>query len=268
MTRAEARNKKRKEVVEAIILRNEPVQLVARVFNIPVRTVFDWLARYRSGGWHALQEGAKSGRPRKLSAADMQWIYDAVTMGDPRNYQFDFCLWTLKVLRSMIERELGVKLSKSSVSRLLKHLGLSPQRPVYKSYKQDPNKIEQYLLGTFPALVKKARTLGAELYFLDEASVRSDSHRGVTWGKEGETPVIKDSGGRFGLKIISAVTARGAMRFSLIDGKMNLARFIQFLKKLRKDTGHPILVIADNARYHPSRETQAFLETQTDNILF
>jgi len=96
MTRAEARNKKRKEVVEAIILRNEPVQLVARVFNIPVRTVFDWLARYRSGGWHALQEGAKSGRPRKLSAADMQWIYDAVTMGDPRNYQFDFCLWTLR----------------------------------------------------------------------------------------------------------------------------------------------------------------------------
>jgi len=57
------------------------------------------------------------------------------------------------------------------------------------------------------------------------------------------------------------------MRFSLIDGKMNSARFIQFLKKLRKDAGHPILVIVDNARYHPSRETQAFLETQTDNIL-
>ncbi|NTU65565.1 MAG: winged helix-turn-helix domain-containing protein, partial [Chloroflexi bacterium] len=32
-------------------------------------------------------------------------------------------------MRALIERELGIKLSKSSVSRLLGHLGLSPQRP-------------------------------------------------------------------------------------------------------------------------------------------
>lgn len=267
MTRAEARSEKRKEVVEAIIVRNEPVHLVARVFNIPVRTVFDWLARYRSGGWHALKEGSKSGRPRKLSAEDMQWIYDAVTMGNPLNYQFDFCLWTLKVIRTLIEKERGIKLSKSSVSRLLHNLGLSPQRPLYKSYKQDPKKIEKYLNSTFPKVVKQAKALGAEIYFLDEASVRSDSHRGFTWGKVGDTPVVKDNGGRFGLKIISAVTARGDMRFSFIEDNMNSAKFIQFLKKLRKDAGRPIIVITDNARYHHSKETQAFVKTQANSII-
>lgn len=267
MTRAEARSKKRKEVVEAIIVRNEPVHLVARIFNTPVRTVFDWLARYRSGGWHALEEGAKSGRPKKLSAEDMQWVYDAVTLGAPLNYKFDFCLWSLKILRSLIKRELGIELSKSSVSRLLKHLGLSPQRPLYKSYKQDPKKIEAYLNATFPDVVQQARELGAVIYFVDEASVRSDAHRGVTWGKVGDTPVVRDSGGRFGLKLISAVTARGDMRFSFIDGTMNSAKFIQFLKKLRKDTGRPIIVITDNARYHHSKETQAFIETQPDSIV-
>ena len=45
----------------------------------------------------------------------------------------------------MIEKERGVKLSKSAVSRLLGHLGLSPQRPIYKSYKQNPEKLQQYL---------------------------------------------------------------------------------------------------------------------------
>jgi transposase-like protein len=50
MNRAEIRSQKRVEVVKAVIERNEPVTLVARVFNIPVRTVFDWLARYRQGG--------------------------------------------------------------------------------------------------------------------------------------------------------------------------------------------------------------------------
>ena len=56
MNRAEKRNQKRKEVVEAVVLRKEPVNLVARIHNIPLRTVFDWLACYRQGGWHALIE--------------------------------------------------------------------------------------------------------------------------------------------------------------------------------------------------------------------
>jgi len=262
MKRSEARSKKRKEVVEAIILRQEPVHLVARIYNIPYRTVFDWLSRYRSGGWDALKEKHRSGRKRKLSAEDMQWVYDAVTMGNPMNYQFEFCHWTLNIIREMIARERGIELSKASVSRLLGHLGLSPQRPIYKSYKQDPAKIEQYLNKTFPELVRQAKALDAQIYFVDEAAVRSDAHRGTTWGKVGKTPVVKDSGGRFSLSVISAITPRGDMRFSFIEGRMNSKRFIDFLKQLQGDAGKPIIVIADNAKYHHSRETQRFIEKQ------
>ena len=91
-TKTKLREEKRKAVVEAIAIRGEPVHLVARVYNIPRRTVFDWLSLYRSGGWDALKEGARSGRPRKLSAADMKWVCDAVTLGNPLNYKFEFCL--------------------------------------------------------------------------------------------------------------------------------------------------------------------------------
>jgi len=262
MSRANERSNKRKEVVEAIIIRQEPVHLVARIYNIPTRTLFDWLARYRSGGWGALKEGARNGRKRKLSADGMKWVYDAVTLGNPLNYQFEFCLWTLNIIREMIARERGVKLSKSSVSRLLSHLGLSPQRPIYKSYKQDPKKIEAYINSTFPELARQAKELAAQIYFVDEASVRSDSHRGLTWGKVGETPVVRDSGGRFGLSVISGVTPRGDMRFSFIDGRMNSKRFIGFLKQLQGDAGQPIIVVVDNAKYHHSKETQAFIAEQ------
>jgi transposase len=110
MTRAEELSKKRKEAVEAIIIRQEPVHLVARIYNIPTRTLFDWLARYRSGGWGALKEGTRTGRTRKLTPDDMKWVYDAVTLGNPQNHQFEFCLWTLNILREMIARDRGVKL--------------------------------------------------------------------------------------------------------------------------------------------------------------
>ena len=166
----------------------------------------------------------------------------------------------------MIEKERGVKLSKSAVSRLLGHLGLSPQRPIYKSYKQNPEKLQQYLTETFPEAVAQAKAMGATIFFVDEASVRSDAHRGFSWGKVGETPVVRDSGGRFNLNVISAVSPRGDMRFSFIEGKMDSQRFIAFLKKLHKDVGKPILVITDNARYHHSKATQAFVEKQQGRI--
>ncbi len=266
-TKIELRNQKRKDVVESIIIRHEPVHLVSRIYNIPERTVFDWLSLYRAGGWDALKEGKRSGRPRKLSAEDMKWVYNAVTLGNPMNYQLDFCLWTLNILRALIEKERSIKLSKSAVSRLLGHLGLSPQRPIYKSYKQNPKKIQKYLSETFPEAVAQAKNMGATLFFVDEASVRSDAHRGLTWGKIGETPVVKNSGGRFGLNVISAITPRGDMRFSFIENRMNSKKFIEFLKKLHKDAGTPILVIVDNARYHHSIKTQAFVDEQNGQIL-
>ena len=173
------------------------------VMKVPLRTLFTWIARYRKGGDHALREGQRSGRPRKLDAAMMQWLYKAITLGEPRQYQLPFCLWTLALVRLLLKRKYGIELSKSGVSRLLGHLGLSPQRPIYRSYKRNPEDMKRYLDETFPGLRDRARRMGAIIYFVDEASVRSDSHRDTTWGKIGQTPEVEDSGDRFSLKLIS-----------------------------------------------------------------
>ena len=34
---------------------------------------------------------------------------------------------------------------KGGVNRLLQHLGLSPEQPIYRSYKRDPEEMKQYL---------------------------------------------------------------------------------------------------------------------------
>lgn len=57
--------------------------------------------------------------PPKLSPASIQWLYQAITLGDPRQHQFEFCLWTLQIIRQLLRREFQVALSKSAVSRLL-----------------------------------------------------------------------------------------------------------------------------------------------------
>ena len=242
------------------------MSVVARTHNIPLRTIFGWMARYRQGGWHALREGRRSGRPRKVNGELMQWLYEAITLGDPRQYQLAFCLWTLAIIRLVLKKEHGVELSKSAVCRLLQQMGLTPQRPIYRSYKQDPQELEKYLQRTFPQLKRLAKRIGADIYFVDESAVRSDHHRGTTWGAMGQTPVVEDSGDRFGLKLISAVSPRGDMRFAVIEGRMYSDKFIEFLQKLHADAGKPIIVIADNASYHSSGKVQKFAKESQGRI--
>ena len=86
-------------------------------------------------------------------------------------------------------------------------------------------------------------------------------------GEIGETPIVKDSDGRFGFKLISAVSARGDMHFDVIEDRMNSEKPIGFLKKLRSDADCPVFVIADNARYHYSKKVQEFLEMQCGEIM-
>ena len=127
MSRIEMRNQKRRDVVGAIVNRKEPIHVVARVFNVPHRTVFEWLSWFRAEGWDGMNEKERSGRPRKLSGAQIKWVYDCITLGNPQQFNFEFCLWTLKVLRELIRSRLKVELSTSSLSRLLRKLGLSAQ---------------------------------------------------------------------------------------------------------------------------------------------
>jgi hypothetical protein len=89
----------------------------------------------------------------------MKWFYDAITMGNPLNYKLPFCLWSSNNIRALLQKERAVILSKSSICRLLGHLGLTPQKPLYKSYKQDPDKIKTYLSETYPEVVAQEKNI-------------------------------------------------------------------------------------------------------------
>ncbi len=170
------------------------------------------------------------------------------------------------MLRDLIRSRLKVEFSTSSLSRLLRKLGLSAQRPVYQAHRRDPGRVMEYLNVTFPEAMARAKATDAQVFFVDESAIRSDAHRGTTWGAAGETPVVKDSGGRFGMNLVSAVSPRGDLRFSVIGETMDSARFIAFLKQLHRDAGGPILIVADNAKYHHSKETRRFIEVQDGQI--
>ena len=137
---------------------------------------------------------------------------------DPRQLQFAFALWTRAIIRELIRREFDVRLSEVSVGRLLRKLGLSPQRPLYRADQQNPQAVARWKAETYPQLRAEAAQVGATIDFADEAGVRSDDHAGTTWAPVGRTPMVASTGDRFGINLISAVSAKGKLRRLEIAG--------------------------------------------------
>jgi transposase len=162
------------------------------------------------------------------------------------------------MVRELIRREFGVALSEVSVGRLLRKLGLSPQRPLYRAYQQNPEAVARWKQEEYPATREQAAKVGATIYFADEAGVRSDYHAGTTWAPVGRTPVVASTGDRFGVNLISAVTAKGALRFAAYEGNLNGPVFLDFCRRLLHDAQGPVFLVLDGHPVHRSKAVKQF----------
>jgi transposase len=237
----------------------ESPEVVIRALGFTRGCIYAWLARYRAGGWGALKARALKGRPWKIQPAQMRWLYRTITGKTPLQFRFEFALWTREIIRVLLREQFQLHLSLASVGRLLKQLGLTCQRPLFRATEQDPARVRGWLEEEYPAIRKQARQAGAEIYFGDEAGVRSDCHAGTTWGIKGQTPVVRSTGQRSAVNMISAVSARGALRFMLTKGRVNGPVFVEFLKRLMHNAPRPIFLILDGGSYHHSRPVKDYV---------
>jgi len=251
----------RQRAVASVQEGNSP-EIVAQTMGIARTTMYGWLAKYRVGGWSSLDARKRGGRPPKLDGPALQWIFRTVTMKNPLQLKFTFALWTAKMVGKVIADRFGVKLSKASVCRLLAQLGLTPQRPVWRAYQQKPEAVQRWLEKEFPAIRSLARREKAQIFFGDEAGVRSDHHAGTTWAVQGKTPVVSSTGARFGLNMISAVSAQGEFRFMVIRGRVGATSFIEFIKRLLHGSDRKIFLIVDGHPSHKARAVARFIESK------
>lgn len=259
----------RKKAV-AFLLTGKTQEDAAKAFGVTRQAVGKWWAAYQEGGMVALR--MKSRRPNSandggvLNGWQSAGIVRTIIRKTPDQLNFGFMLWTREAVAQLIWHRFKIRLSKWTVGRMLKKWGMSPQKPVKRAYEQQPELVKIWLDKEYPKIARKAAKDKAEIHWGDEMGVRSDDQVGRTYGKVGQTPVVKISGRRFSCNMISTITNRGSLRFMIFDGKFNAAVFILFLKRLLKTVKCKIYLIIDGHPVHKSKQIRMWIEENEDRI--
>jgi len=250
----------RRRTVQAVIEQGMSKAEAARVFGVSRTSVHSWLNLYQQNGEEGLVP-KRPGRPKcggRLAGWQAATIVNLIKDHCPEQLKMPFALWTREAVRDLIQMRLGIGYSLGMVGRLLARWGFTPQKPVTRAYERNDDRIRNWLKCEYPALRKRAKRENAEIYWEDETGLRSDHLVGRSYSPRGHTPVIRNTGNRFGCNIISAVNNLGKMRFRVFKG--SFTQMIDFLERLIRDAKRKVIVIADGHPAHRGRRLQRWLQ--------
>jgi transposase len=260
-------------------LRNRAVRAVldgmtqaeaARVFGVHHNAVNRWVKRYRQGGFQGLAERRRGRRPGEQAALtrwQQQEVIALVRDATPDQLGLAGFLWTRDAVAELVSQRYGVWLARTTVGAYLRGWGFSPQRPQRRALEQNPAAVARWLATEFPAIRARAKREGGMVLWLDEMGIRSDAAVGRSWAPVGQTPVMKRTGKRFRVNMISAVSNAGMLRFRLFTGSFRGPVFIDFLRRLLRDCGgRKVHLIVDGHPVHRAKAVSAWVGRHADQV--
>jgi transposase len=126
---------------------------VARRLGVSRQSVSRWQKTLKKTGKKGLEGSGRVGRPRKISAAEIKNVEQALMQG-PRACGIDADLWTLARVAKIIKSITGQSYGISGVWYILRRLGWSVQRPAKQAAERDQAEVDRWIKETWPAVKK------------------------------------------------------------------------------------------------------------------
>ena len=138
-------------------------QRIAEALGVSKMAVSKWLKSIRVSGLAGLQARPRAGAPRRLSDEQLHMLPDFLSHGaEAYGYRGD--LWTCARVGKVIQQEFDVGYDRSQVSRLLKQLNWTPQKPIERASQRDEKAILRWRAEVWKELKKKRVASVASLF--------------------------------------------------------------------------------------------------------
>jgi len=227
--------------------------------------------------WRAYQaEGLAGIKPKKsgrkpesemlLTNEEQRQIRQTIISKVPNQLKMAGFLWTLAKISQYIWTVYRKKVSVRSLSNYMKRWGLTCQRPTKRACGQDVAKIERFKTEEYPAIAKRAKVEKAVIYWGDETGVSNRENFERGFSEKGKPPILPMETKRERVNMISAITNQGNSRFMVYEEKMNQQLFIDFMRRLVRESERKVFFIVDNLRVHHGKIVTAWLEKHKDEI--
>jgi len=259
----------RLRAIKSVVIDGMKIAEVVNLFGVSKAAINKWISAYKKGGQEALlkkKRGRRASDMTLLKPYQCAIIVNLITDRCPDQLKMPFMLWTREAVGMLIERRFGVKMAVRSVGNYLKRWGFTPQKPLRRAYERQDKAVKVWLKESYPKIAARAKQEKAEIHWGDEAGFRSDHQTGTSYSPKGQTPVVKSTGKRFRINMISTVTNKGTLRFMLFEDSFTAEVFLNFLKRLTKGSKTKIFLILDNLRVHHAKVLKPWLEENKDKI--
>lgn len=264
---ASAQSTIREQVISYLKKKLGTQKQASEIFGLHIRSVNRMWANYKVGGSKnikAKKRGVKGGK--KINGKQAAEVRQLVKDKLPEQLKLSFGLWTREAVQQLILERYEIDLSRWQVGRYLKSWGYTPQKPITKAFEQNPERVKEWLEKEYPAIKKRAVKENAVIYFEDEVGMRSDHQAGKSYAPKGQTPVIKKTGQRFSLNMVSAISNKGHVEFMILDGTFNGTVFLEFLARLIKYKQQKIFLVVDGHSAHKTKAIKAWIEENKNRI--
>lgn len=243
---------------------------VAGLLDVSRQSVSEWVRAFRLGGEPALAAGRRGRRPGEKTAL-LSWqqaqVAKAIREKNPDQLRLPGFLWTRALVCELIDRRFGIRVTEKTAGRYLRAWGFSPQKPARRALEQHPELVARWLEERYPEIEQRAHRDKALVLWLDEMGLRSDHTAGRSWSPVGQTPIVPGTGQRFGANVISAISNKGQLQFSVFKQRFTTPVCIDFFGRLiRQAGGQKIILILDGHPVHRAKKVRAWAEAHAEEI--
>lgn len=235
---------------------------IAAALGCNVCTIYRTRKAFLQAGEGALRPKKSPGRPRKLSAKQLQHL-DATLAHEPRALGQNFSNWSAKKLRA----HLKLAVHAVTVLRYVRRLQWRWLRPVQRIASPDPRyTAKARYLGR---LRRQARTQKIQLYYADEMDVALLPTISGRWMRRGQQTQVFTPGKNAKQYVFGAVNYVTGQLIALTWPNKNNVGFRQLLKQVvacHETDQAPVVVVVDNFRIHQAKAVKAWMQSHRTRL--
>lgn len=285
-TLKESENPYIRERILILLLMNDgkTYQEISNFLERSYPTVAYWAVHGDPDNLDSLKDRRAEGNFRKATKVYEELLLKVVEK-EPYLYGYEFGRWTAARLAVHLEKETGIKLSGSQVSRIFQKKNYVYIWAKYSlEDKQNPEnrKVFKEKLAEYIKIAKSAPDK-LQIWFWDESGFSLRVIRRKAWGKKGSHKKVTGKRSRGRVNVMGGLRYTDKKRVNYFVKKGNADTFYESLKLLnalvRKEwveqgnkmedfekQGQKILIILDNASFHKRKDILGKIESELPNI--